>query len=366
MSSKKSYSRYFIILQEDEKGHSISTDKQPSGYTKIETKNDKCKVSFYVQNVKKDHSQCYMVIVCNKKDTKKLINLGPLNIDENGRADVSYECHIDNIGGATMGVDKVGGAAIIKFTAGKPSFILSGFSSTEIPDGWKQYNMIEGKKTEESKIVEKKEEIKKEDKKEEKKEVKEVKSEESNIKEKNNMNGDCECKGDNKCTKNKEFDEYEREIEKTKNAMNKEEFPKGSVGEFFQVVLEGFEEVKNIAPELKMCKWYKIPIKDLDVMCNISNYNKYTIVYYPMINYYPYIKKSGYYMLGLKCDNDGQLKYLVYAIPGTRDKADQPYGGKSGFVTWIPETIEDGKESEAGYWMMFYDFRNSIIVVPMK
>lgn len=44
LANKKSYSRYFIILQEDEKGHSISPEKQSSGYAKIEMKNDKCKV----------------------------------------------------------------------------------------------------------------------------------------------------------------------------------------------------------------------------------------------------------------------------------------------------------------------------------
>lgn len=364
MASKKTYSRYFIILQEDEKGNSISSDKQPSGYTKIETKNDKCKVSFYVQNVKKDNSQCYMVIVCNKKDTKKLINLGPLNIDENGRADVSYECHVDNIGGTSMGVDKVGGATIMKIVAGKYVHVLSGFSSTEIPENWKDYGLVEGKKLEEVKIVEKKDE-KKEEKKEEKKHS--HKEDTEKLKEKTNEKEEVKCEVEDESEKETNFDEYEREIETKKSNVSKDEtFPKGSVGEFFQVVLDGFEEVKGIAPELKMCKWYKVPIKDLDVMCNMSNYNKYTIVYYPMINYYPYIKKYGHYMIGLKCDNEGELKYLVYAIPGTRDKTEQPYGGKSGFVTWMPESVENGKESEMGHWMMFYDFRNSIIVVPMK
>ena len=49
-------------------------------------------------------------------------------------------------------------------------------------------------------------------------------------------------------------------------------------------------------------------------MCNMSNYNKYTLVYYPMLNYYPYIKKYNYFKLGYKCDFNGNLKYIIYAM----------------------------------------------------
>ena len=57
------------------------------------------------------------------------------------------------------------------------------------------------------------------------------------------------------------------------------------------------------------------------------------------------------------------MKYIVYGIPGKKDKGDQPYGGKTGFVTWMEdETLGDGM----GYWLMFYDFRNSVIVIPAE
>lgn len=441
MSSKKSYSRYFIILQEDEKGHSISSDKQPSGYTKMEIKNDKCKVSFYVQNIKREKSGCYMFLIANKKDSKKIINLGILNIDDNGRADVNYECTSDNIGNSNMSIDKIGGAAIGKFIGGRPVFIMSGFSSTEIPQGWKEYMMIDCKKKDnnsgenlekkEKTMVEEKEK-EKENKKEEEKEKskdkspkctcddnkstekdprmceeKEVLKEEHIVEEEEKYKKDLEeaiiieekqvaSKANDSEEKQEdqfdkiyrppmqrmnhneinEFDQYERDIEKTKgctckkekkeNDENNEEFPKGSVGEFFQTVMEGFEEVKGVCNEIKSCKWYRIPVKDLEIMCNISNYNKYTVVYYPMINYYPYIKKYGYYMMGLKYDSNGHMKYLVYGVPGNKDKSEQPYGGKSGFVTWVPVKSDEAHESHIGYWCMFYDFKNSIIVVPMK
>lgn len=451
MANKKSYSRYFIILQEDEKGHSISPEKQSSGYAKIEMKNDKCKVSFYVQNIKREKISCYMFLIANKKDCKKIINLGLLNIDDNGRADITYECTADNIGDSNISMDKVGGAAIGKFIGGKPIFVMSGFASTEIPDKWKEYTILDCKKKEVK--VEIKEEVKEkikteikteikeeatEKKSEEKKEAKEKKSEDNNDKkekkcdledekrteavveekkeEKEILEADAEKKKvveeveketsedetvdvtakiysppvqREKSEKNNEFDEYERSIEKskpeserkdkenneksTKDTKKKEEtksenkeIPKDTAGEFFKSIMDGFEEMKGVCSEIKNCRWYKVPVKDLEAMCNISNYNKYTVVYYPMINYYPYIKKYGYYMMGLKCDSEGNLKYLAYGLPGTKNKEEQPYSGRTGFVTWAPITSDETHESHIGYWVMFYDFKNSIIVVPMK
>ena len=35
-----------------------------------------------------------------------------------------------------------------------------------------------------------------------------------------------------------------------------------------------------------------------------------------MICYYPYIAKHKHFMIGHKYDNNGNLKYIVYALPG--------------------------------------------------
>lgn len=137
---------------------------------------------------------------------------------------------------------------------------------------------------------------------------------------------------------------------------------KGSMGEFFKSVTDGLENMKNFGEEIKNSKWYKVPVNNIDEMLNITNYNKYTVMYYPMINYYPYIKNKGYFLIGFKCDGEGRVNYIMYAVPGTKDKGAQPYGGKTGFVTWM----EDPNDKTSGYWLMFYDFKNSMIVIPMK
>ena len=43
------------------------------------------------------------------------------------------------------------------------------------------------------------------------------------------------------------------------------------------------KEIIIVYNELKYTKWYKIPVHDLHEMCNMSNYNKYTLAYYPML-----------------------------------------------------------------------------------
>lgn len=399
--------RSFIILQEDERGHSVSSDKPLSGYAKIEAKNDKCKIAFYAQNLKKEYKKCHMVLICSKKDTRYNIKLGDVNINEQGKAEITVDHMANNIGGTGIGYDKIVGAGLCKDISGKLMFLMCGFLNGEQPtDDWKNYNVIQiqypEKKIEE--MVEK----------EDKKIIKdEVKSESKIIKEKMevqpsmeevvqppleeevepweqeevveevqtppvggaqippmgavqpNISGGTEeadgydCRG-----LESRFDDYEMEIEshRFENFEEEELQLRGCMGEFFESVANGFEKVKGFAKEINNCKWYKVKIKDIDEMCDMKNYNKYTVVYYPMINYYPYMKNKGHFLWGLKTDKEGNVKYIVYGVPGTKAKEDQPYGGKTGFVTWV-ESDDDKKN---GYWLMFYDFKNSMIVIPMQ
>ena len=76
MASNNKLYRNFIILQEDESGYSNSSDKTLSGYSKIEARGEKCKISFYAQNLKKDNDSYHMVIICGKKDMKQIVRLG--------------------------------------------------------------------------------------------------------------------------------------------------------------------------------------------------------------------------------------------------------------------------------------------------
>lgn len=450
MSQLNKLYRNFIILQEDERGYSSSNDKTLSGYSKIEAKGETCKISFYAQNLRHDEDEDYYILaICNKKDAKKIVNLGKLSVSEGGKAEVTKEYSIDNIGGLGIGYDKISGAAIAKMKNEIPIVIMCGFINGEQPsDSWKNYKVVKaahdkGKHKHDDK---KKDDKKKDDKKkcdkhredeatdviiqevteifkkedlepiedydeEIREEIELVQEDENrsdpvnedviedrltgeeiiqediireevirdeinqneliqedeigrNPFENNNIDKNPFDKNDVNIDENlsrgyirNKFDEYEETIE------DKEEFKvRGSVGEYFEGLANGFECCRSKYDEIKYCKWYKVPVSDLHEMCNMSNYNRYAVAYYPMLNYYPYIRQHRYFMLGYKCDKEGNLRYIVYGIPGKRNIDDQPYEGKTGFVTWVSDESRDG----SGCWLMFYDFKNSTVVVPME
>jgi len=571
--------RNFIILQEDERGYSSSNDKTLSGYSKIEAKGDKCKITFYAQNLRSDSNDYHALAICNKKDNKKILDLGNIMVSDGGKAELTKEYLIDDIGGIGLSYDKISGVAVAKMKDDIPIIIMCGFINGEEPkDNWKNYK-IEKDSCGKSKMeYKKKDSKKKKDKKREEDKASEGKPlsvskttikdsedrKEVNLPNKDkptnnisteaksttitttprettptgvvptgttptgtvptgttptgvnefissiggtvvdtnqdgvadtvcipygtmvdmmetapfgtthagaapapgpgmtNMNsapnfniqggqmpmpygynhrletdGDNPFNSDNyenpfasvenmdtpfynKRSKEYEanpfddkfyeenpfntryneetnfinnkkkdkfddvglnedndylsirnrsriaatgktrskFDEYENQIEELSNSFK----IRGSVGEYFETIARGFEAIKDGPREIKYCKWYEVPVSDLNDLCNMSNYNRYTVAYYPMLNYYPYIRKHGRFLLGYKCDRDGNLKYIVYGIPGGKNIEDQPYEGKTGFVTWAKDKQRDGM----GYWLMFYDFRNSIVVVPME
>lgn len=384
MTPKKSYSRYFIILQEDEKGYSLDSDKIPSGYAKLEMKNNKCKISYYVQNLRKEKQPYYMILICGKKDVNKIIKLGKLNIDDYGRVDISNEYDMENIADTGISAEKIVGAAIVKFLDTNVVSIMSGFSTTDKPSEWRSYKLAdkENSETRTDDIINEFDEY------EQNIELIKIKSDEvvensealkyleEEVDTDQRVNGETSDGLEDIKAKDPDevLDENERNDKKQdkqdkqdkcndkQNDYDKGEYPKGAMGDFFKTVALGFEEVSNFTKEIKWCKWYKVPVSSLENMYDFSDYNKYTIAYYPMICYYPYIKNHKSFMLGYKCDSTGKMKYIVYGIPGTKAKVHQPYGGKTGFVTWIADSEDD----EMGHWLMFYDFKKSTIVVPMK
>ena len=391
MASNSRLYRNFIILQEDERGYASANDKSLSGYAKIEAKGDICKISFYAQNLKKDNDKYYMVLICSKKDIKQIVNLGPLEVTDKGKGEVTKEFNVSNIAGLNLDFDKISGAAIVKMNNDSPIFVMCGFLNGQQPtDNWKGYTIIKTRDVRSTKsniIKDSKKEIKKNDSK--KRKVKEESLSENEAKEEekpiieNPIRDEVEVKIEPEETKKEfaeseeseiikenepkenlrgKFEDYEDKIE-----ANKEFDPingkiRGSIGEYFESIVDGFERDTDSIDELKYTKWYKVPVHDLREMCNMNNYNKYTLAYYPMLNYYPYIKKYGFFMIGYKCDSKGNLKHIIYGVPGKKDKDEQPYDGRTGFVTWV--SIKNNANN--GCWLMFYDFKNSTVVVPMK
>lgn len=401
LAQKKNYSRYFIILQEDEKGYSLASDKLPTGYVKLELKSEKCKVSYYVQNLKKEDAPYYMVLILGKKGTNKLIRIGELNIDDYGRADVSYEYDNDNIANTQLPIDNISGAVVAKILDKNIIPVLSGFLTTDNLK-WREFELLESitnkdkikyedtkdtKDTKEIKETEEKinvfdkyenqieetkiKEIEKEDTKDKSQELEvetleETEVEIEDIKVKDIKSQDDEYKPRKECLEeaNCQWNNGESKVFISDTPSNYTEYPIGDSGEFFKEIAKDFKDVSNTIVDIKRCRWYRVPVNNIMDMSYIGDYNKYTTFYYPMINYYRYIEEYGHFIFGYKFDNEGEMKYLIYGIPGTKKLKHQPFRGKTGFVTWVPAKSNEDKVS--GYWLMFYDFKKSTILIPSK
>ena len=146
MPSKKSYSRFFIILQEDQKGYGTEESKSPSGYAKLEIMNDKAKASFYVQNLKRQKGPYHMILIVQGKNQRELINLGQINIDDMGRADICNEYNANNVANTSLSMDKVQGAAICRVIGDKVNPIMVGFSCGEELRDWNSYPIAANEK----------------------------------------------------------------------------------------------------------------------------------------------------------------------------------------------------------------------------
>jgi len=90
----------------------------------------------------KQKGPCHMVLICDKKDTKKIMRIAKMNIDDYGRADVTYEYDMNNIANSGIGADKIAGAAIVKFDGSKIACIMHGFITSDVSKDWKGYEVI--------------------------------------------------------------------------------------------------------------------------------------------------------------------------------------------------------------------------------
>ena len=141
MAHNKLY-RNFIILQEDEKTHAASGEKALSGYAKIEDKGDKCKISFYAQNLKREEKYS-ILLICYKKDMKQIVDLGVLEISDIGKGEDSKEYYVNNIAGLDFSYDKISGAAICKYVGGELTYLMYGFMNGEnVGDSWKKCKVL--------------------------------------------------------------------------------------------------------------------------------------------------------------------------------------------------------------------------------
>ncbi len=137
MPLNNEYKRYFIILQEDDKGYELAAGKIPTGYVKLEIKNGKGKLTAYAQNVKnRDRVEYHMLLIAPSK--KAAVDMGRIMVDGTGRGELNIEFDADSVMKSGMKITDFLVAAVSSNT-GIP---LSGYTGRDKIQWKNGYNII--------------------------------------------------------------------------------------------------------------------------------------------------------------------------------------------------------------------------------
>jgi len=110
------YKRYFIILQEEDKGYERTAGKIPTGYVKIEIKKNKVKVVGFIQNMKSDTKSQYKLNLL-APGKKLVLDIGSYRMDGTGRGEFYSEFDSDNVSGSNLAIDEFTGALVVAGSA---------------------------------------------------------------------------------------------------------------------------------------------------------------------------------------------------------------------------------------------------------
>ncbi|NLM42407.1 MAG: hypothetical protein GX201_00070 [Clostridiales bacterium] len=120
------YKRYFIILQEEDKGYEMTAGKIPTGYVKIEIKKNKVKIGGFIQNMKSDKKSKYRLNLLAPRE-KLILDIGLFRMDNNGRGEFYAEFDSDNVNNSNVPISEFTGALVV---AGS-GFPLVGYTGRE-------------------------------------------------------------------------------------------------------------------------------------------------------------------------------------------------------------------------------------------
>ncbi len=101
MDSKR-YRRYFVILDNEDEGFNSKQGKKPKGYAKIETRNGKGILNYYVQNLKFFDKAEWVYrgyLIGIRKDKPIYVQTGMILIDKDGKGEHSWKFDVENVDG---------------------------------------------------------------------------------------------------------------------------------------------------------------------------------------------------------------------------------------------------------------------------
>ncbi|SET23189.1 hypothetical protein SAMN05660297_01763 [Natronincola peptidivorans] len=382
---KRRYRRYFVILEEEDKGFSISKSEGPKGYGKIEVRNDHGTLSLHCQNLKQldEKKERYRLYLIHTKDTEEpvIVDVGPLQVDKHGKGEAVWEFNAENVKGFRKAIEvfdvlvlavepleesqriiaPLVGYIHKEKTRWKPLLQKKLFITTKEEE--KPEQKQEAVAPKEEKKLEKKQEAvaPKEEKKLEKKQEAAVPKEEKKPEKKQEAAAPKEEKPTSSYSFEKDWDT----VEKANPAQ-----------QYIESTLKIFPKVEPFDRNLENYEWWQI---QYNAQTLYRTYMPFIAHIETMINpyyyHYPYYQASEYqrqlygyqhYVFGICYDEKKRAKYYVYGIPGKKTSAEQPYKGKTGFVYWHPSHYQQFNQEGFGYWLMHIDAETGKVVEPLE
>ena len=426
MAVKKSYSRYFIIFQEEDKGFGCAIDKQPTGYTKIETKNGRSKITVYVQNLINEKGPYSCMLIDAEKTPAVYVNLGEVKVDDTGRGETWWEFPENDIAGTSNPVDSFNVAAVIvngtniisplvgyaghdriswkdklnlkaeipvqeviKNEEIKPAEEIPANESrqdNELDEEAKKFKEYEEKIRNEINEIEKGEiaapvnEKEIENEEETKETISDTGETEGNeIEDKvdyeDDIRGDApigrsRSEIENQENMNTYRDFYDIEDEKDDSikydSMRHKEEEKRKFASMFHKVLRNYEEIERVPDELSGSRWWRIPLNDNMQMTNDMYYTYYCTIHHLKMTY-PYIN----YIKYIKKTGSYYfgIKYdeggeVVYIMYGI-EGGNTPSEQPYMGMTGFTKWVKLPK-AEAGMWIMYYNPYTGCMMIPKK
>lgn len=147
------YKRYFIILQEEDKGYEMTAGKIPTGYVKIEIKKNRVKVGGFIQNMKSDTKSKYKLNLLAPRQ-KLVLDIGLFRMDGAGRGEFYAEFDSDNVSGSNLSISEFTGALVVA-GSGIPMVGYAGRDSIPWRDWYGKEDKEEAEKIREEEMPEK-------------------------------------------------------------------------------------------------------------------------------------------------------------------------------------------------------------------
>ncbi len=116
MASDRRYKRYFIILENEDRGFEKNDKQVPKGYAKIEVRNGKGLLNVYVQDLKyfKDAKYIYRnYLISTKGENNVYVDTGSFVIDERGKGELKVKFDPDNVEGSNRTIEDFNVVAVI-------------------------------------------------------------------------------------------------------------------------------------------------------------------------------------------------------------------------------------------------------------